>query len=70
MNSSAQLPNSRKPERSALAIAIAFCVFLAIAVFFLWQEHRAHGLLPILLLLLCLLTYAFMHRGHGGQSQR
>jgi hypothetical protein len=42
--------------------------FLAIAGFFLWQEHRAHllGFLPYLLLLACPLMHVFMHHGHGG----
>jgi hypothetical protein len=46
---------------------LGFCVFAAIALFFLWQEHRAHipGALPYLLLLLCPLIHFFMHRGHG-----
>ena len=41
--------------------------FLAIAVFFLWEEHKAHllGILPYGLLLLCPLMHLF-HRGHGG----
>ena len=44
------------------------CLFLAIAVFFLWQEHRAHllGALPWLLLLACPLMHKLMHRRHGG----
>ncbi len=46
---------------------IVFLAFAAIAVFFLWQEHRAHllGALPFVLLLLCPLLHLFMHRGHG-----
>ena len=46
---------------------IVFLAFAAIAVFFLWQEHRAHllGALPFILLLLCPLLHLFMHRGHG-----
>lgn len=41
--------------------------FLAIAAFFLWEEHQAHllGILPYGLLLLCPLMHLF-HRGHGG----
>ena len=41
-------------------------VFLAVAFFFLWQEHRAHlfAVLPWLLLLACPLMHLFMHRGH------
>jgi hypothetical protein len=42
-------------------------LFAAIAVFFLWEEHKAHflGALPWLLLLACPLIHLFMHRGHG-----
>ena len=44
-------------------------VFVAIALFFLWQEHRAHllGALPWLLLLACPLMHVLMHRRHRGQ---
>jgi hypothetical protein len=44
-------------------------VFLAIAVFFLWKEHRAHlfGVLPWLLLLACPLMHMLMRRRHNGQ---
>ena len=48
---------------------MALCVFLAIAAFFLWTEHRAHvlGVLPWLLVAACPLLHLFMHRGgHGG----
>jgi len=47
-------------------------VFLAIAVFFLWEEHRAHllGGLPWLLLLACPLMHLLMHRRHGGHESR
>ena len=46
---------------------LGFCVFLAIALFFLWEEHSAHilGAIPYVLLLLCPLMHFFMHRGHG-----
>ena len=46
------------------------CAFLVIAIFFLWEEHRAHilGAIPYLLLLACPLLHAFMHRGHGGSA--
>lgn len=42
-------------------------VFLAIAAFYLFTEHRAHlfGALPFLLLLACPLMHLFMHHGHG-----
>lgn len=51
---------------------VGACVFLAIAAFFLWEEHRAHllGALPYLLLLLCPVVHLFMHRGHGGHGHQ
>ena len=47
-----------------------FCLFLAMAVFLLSQEHGAHmlGFLPYALLLLCPFVHLFMHRGHGGHA--
>lgn len=47
---------------------IVFLAFAAIAIFFLWEEHKAHilGVLPFALLLLCPLLHLFMHGGHGG----
>ena len=47
-------------------VVIALCLFLAIAAFFLWEEHRAHvlGILPYLLLAACPVIHLFMHRGH------
>ncbi len=48
--------------------SFALWVFLAIAAFFLWTEHRAHllGVLPYLLVLACPLMHLFHHRhGHG-----
>ena len=49
---------------------LGLCLFLAIAAFFLWEEHRAHllGALPYVLLLLCPVIHLFMHRGHGGHG--
>ena len=43
--------------------------FLAIAAFFLWEEHRAHllGVLPYVLLLLCPILH-LLHGGHGGHD--
>jgi hypothetical protein len=45
---------------------VAFCVFLAVAGFYLVTEHRAHllGWLPYLIFLLCPLMHLFMHRSH------
>jgi hypothetical protein len=48
--------------------ALVFLGFAAIALFFLWEEHKVHllGALPYVLLLLCPLLHIF-HGGHGGQ---
>lgn len=48
-----------------------FYGFLAIAVFLLFTEHRAHvlGILPYLFLFACPLMHLFMHHGHGDQDQ-
>ena len=62
-------PNpQRQPFR--IPIWLGFCLFLAIALFFLWNEHKAHilGVAPYALLLLCPIIHFFMHRGHGGHG--
>jgi len=48
-------------------VTVGVCIFVAIAGFFLWQEHRAHllGVLPYLLLAACPIVHLFMHHGHG-----
>lgn len=53
-----------------IPVGLGFCLFLAIAIFFLWEEHRAHilGAVPYVLLLLCPFIHLFMHRGHGGHG--
>jgi hypothetical protein len=58
------------PGAFRIPLWLGFCVFLAIALFFLWEEHSAHilGALPYLLFLLCPLMHYFMHRGHGGHD--
>jgi hypothetical protein len=58
----------RSPFR--IPVWLGFCAFAAIAVFFLWQEHRAHllGALPWLLLLICPVLHLFMH--HGERRER
>lgn len=52
---------------------IAFCIFVAVAGFYLVTEHRAHllGWLPYLIFLLCPLMHLFMHRSrpHGGDGE-
>jgi hypothetical protein len=52
-------------------VTIGVCVFLAIAAFFLWEEHRAHllGILPYLLLAACPIVHLFMHHGHKGHHR-
>ena len=51
---------------------LGFCLFAAIALFFLWEEHKVHilGALPYVLLMLCPLMHLLMHRGHqaGGHA--
>lgn len=55
-------------SRWRMSIGLGFCLFAAIALFFLWEEHRAHilGALPFLLLLSCPIIHLFMHGRHGG----
>lgn len=68
------MPSESEPKSRSDAIGmpmtLGLCLFLAIAVFFLWQEHRAHllGVLPYALLLLCPIIHLFMHRGHRGHG--
>jgi hypothetical protein len=74
-------PNPNKIRRSSRSefadgplrkvTAIGFCLFAAIALFFQWEEHKAHvlGALPCALLLLCPIIHLFMHRGHGNHGQ-
>lgn len=58
------------------AARIAFGIFLLIALFFLYTEHRAHlfGFLPYLLLAACPLMHLLHHHGghrphqHGGDD--
>ncbi|HEL4110275.1 TPA: DUF2933 domain-containing protein [Stenotrophomonas maltophilia] len=50
-----------------------FWIFLALAVFYLGVEHRAHlagtlRWLPLAILFLCPLMHVFMHKGHGGHG--
>ena len=46
---------------------IAFILFIVVAGYFLWTEHRAHitPYLTWILLGACLLLHGFMHGGHG-----
>ena len=58
---------STVPNQFRLPIWLGACLFGAIAVFFLWEEHQAHflGALPYLLLLACPFMHLFMHHRHG-----
>jgi hypothetical protein len=58
------------PKQFRLPIWLGACLFGAIAVFFLWEEHRAHflGALPYVLLLACPFMHLFMHHGHHGHG--
>lgn len=50
---------------------LGLLVFLAIAGYFLWEEHEAHiqGYLPLILILgVCVGMHFFMHGGHGGHG--
>lgn len=48
---------------------LAFIGFVAVAAFFLWEEHKAQilGALPYVLLLFCPLLH-FFHGGHGAHG--
>ena len=65
------MPTATDPnvQREAVRIPawLGLCLFLAIAAFFLFEEHRAHilGAVPYALLLLCPIIHLFMHRGHN-----
>lgn len=64
--------NQQSNTRTLSARAtLGLCLFLGIAAFFLWTEHRAHlfGILPYLILAACPLIHLFMHRSHGGHGE-
>lgn len=56
--------------RAALPVWLGLCLFLVMAAFLLWEEHRAHilGALPYLFLLACPFIHFFLHRGHHTAS--
>lgn len=64
-----QTTSETKGQRGPFRIPawLGLCLFLAIALFFLWEEHKAHilGALPYLLLAACPIIHLFMHHGHG-----
>jgi hypothetical protein len=61
---------ARAPFR--IPVWLGFCLFLTIALFFLWEEHKGHifGAVPYVLLLLCPILHLLMHRGHRGHGTR
>ena len=60
-----QIASGRRRQRWDLRIpaSLGLCLFLAVAIFLLWEEHRAHiyGVLPYALVLFCLFIHRFMH---------
>jgi hypothetical protein len=60
------MDNKTQHSPSTPLFRSALLVFLAVAGFFLWTEHRAHllGVLPYLIFLLCPAMHFFMHREH------
>ena len=66
MNADEMLAPGTKEDAYRRRLRWGLGAFLAIALFFLWEEHRAHlfAALPWLLLLACPLMHHFMHRGH------
>ncbi len=50
---------------------LGLIAFLAVAGFFMWEEHEAHilGALPVVLIVgACLGMHFFMHGAHGGHG--
>jgi len=69
--SSENSPSFFHSLRFRYGLGLAF--FLAVAGYFLWQEHEAHilGNLPLVLILgACVGMHFFMHGGHGGHGSR
>ena len=64
-----QVPDKERPFR--IPFWLGATAFLLIALFFLWEEHRAHmlGALPYVLILACPLLHVFMHHGHSDKDQ-
>jgi hypothetical protein len=66
-----EIRNGERQPSVRIPLWLGFCLFLAVAIFFLWEEHRAHilGALPYVLLLACPLIHLLMHRGHGDHGR-
>lgn len=65
-----QTATEQSRETFRIPVWLGTSLFLAIAAFFLLEEHRAHilGVLPYAILLLCPVIHLFMHRGHGSHG--
>ena len=70
MNVATNTKPSRRPSPAVYWLGV--CLFTAVALFFLWEEHQAHimGALPYVLLMLCPAMHLLMHRGHGHRGHR
>lgn len=70
MKPTAPSHSSAPREPASRRSRLVFFAFVALAIFFLAAEHRAHlfGVLPWLILLLCPLMHIFMHGSHGHGS--
>jgi hypothetical protein len=66
------MESSTEPSFWRTPSGIALLGFLAVALFFLFTEHRAHvmGALPYLLLLACPLMHLFHHRHHRHEKEK
>lgn len=68
------MPQTRDPgffNSLRFRYGLGLAVFLAAAGYLLWDEHQAHilGYLPLILILgACLGMHFFMHGGHGGHG--
>lgn len=58
-------------EHASLRVWLGSCLFLSVAMFFLWTEHRALilGVIPYLLLLFCLIIHLLVHGSHRGSHE-
>ncbi len=62
------LRNSEIVGSSRFRFGLGLLVFFVVAMYLLWDEHEAHilGYLPLILILgLCVGMHFFMHGGHG-----
>lgn len=67
MNAETETRRGMRRSPFKIPMWLGFGLFLAIALFFLWEEHRAHllGALPYVLVLIFAIVSFLMGRGHG-----